>query len=61
MVKLSIPEDFTIGGVVNGDVAHKEGQVGRKMRANPFSLKILGEGHSLSLGDVKTEKIEIVN
>lgn len=52
-VKLSIPEDYTLKGTIFGDLKHIEGEVGRKMRSNPFSLTLLGEGHCLSLGDVK--------
>jgi hypothetical protein len=58
-VKLRIPEDYTLNGQINGSLIHCEGQVGRKLRSQPFSLSILGQAHQLVLGNVQTEKISI--
>jgi len=60
-VKLKIPEDYTMKGTINGNLTHIQSQVGRKLRSNPFTLTILGHGHSLNLGDVKTESVKISN
>lgn len=54
-VKLKIPEDYTIRGKVNGNIAHGSGPVGKKMRSKPFALELLGNNRELTLGDLKSE------
>jgi hypothetical protein len=54
-VKLKIPEDYTLKGKVNGNIAHGSGTVGKKMRSKPFALELLGDNREMTLGDLKSE------
>jgi hypothetical protein len=39
---MKLPEDFTLNGVLNGNLNHIPGEVESKIRSKPFQLSILG-------------------